>query len=78
MRKSLNTFVLLLVLCCPVFAGDMLTPPAPTPAHSSTISVAPKPEDGNTVAATVDEPTTRDISLTRIALSIFKSLLACI
>jgi hypothetical protein len=78
MRKSLNTFVLLLVLCCPAFAGDMLTPPVTTPPPSSTTSVAPKPEDEITNPATVDEPTTQDISVTRIALSIFESILTVI
>ena len=36
MRKSLTVSVLLLALCCPAFAGDMLcppvTPPPPQPA----------------------------------------------
>jgi hypothetical protein len=78
MRKSLNTFVLLLVLCCPVFAGDMLTPPVTTPPPSTTTSVSPSPEDEITDPATVNEPSTQDISVTQIALSIFESLLAVI
>jgi hypothetical protein len=78
MRKSLSTSVLLLVLCCPAFAGDMLTPPVTTPLPSTTTSVAPSPEDELTDPATVDEPTTQDISVTRIALSLFESLLAII
>ena len=29
MRKTLTTAALLLAFCCPAFAGEMLTPPAP-------------------------------------------------
>ncbi len=31
MRKSLTVSVLVLALCCPAFAGDMLCPPVTTP-----------------------------------------------
>ena len=82
MRKFLSTFVLLLVLCCPAFAGDMLTPPIVMPPPSTT-SVAPA-TDGETSDPAADAQTAEDdsatleISATRMALSIFESLLAII
>ena len=36
MRKTLTTAALLLALSCPVFAGEMHTPPAPEPPSAST------------------------------------------
>ena len=37
MRKAFSVTVLVLALCCPVFAGDIHTPPAPTlPSDSTT------------------------------------------
>ena len=78
MRKSLSTFVLLLALCCPALAGDMLTPPVTTLPPSNMTSGAPSPEVEIIEPATEDESTTQDISVTRLALSIFESLLAII
>ena len=80
MRKFLSAFVLLLVLCCPAFAGDMLTPPIVTPQPCTT-SGAPATNDETSDTATEtrtaeDDSTTVGISATRVALSIFESLLA--
>jgi hypothetical protein len=77
MRKSLNASVLLLVLCCHAFAGDMLTPPI-VPPPSSTTPVAPSPDDEIPDPAPTDNPTTQDILLTEIAVSILESLLPII
>ena len=77
MRKSLSACVLLLVLCCPVFAGDMLTPPAAPPPPSATY-VAPSPDDEVSDPAPVDASTEQEISVTWLAVSIFESLLAVI
>lgn len=77
MRKSLSASALLLVLCCPTFAGDMLTPPAPPPPVPSTY-VAPSPDDEIRDPTTTDTSTGLDISLTDIAVSIFESLLTVI
>jgi hypothetical protein len=77
MRKSLSASVLLLVLCCPAFAGDMLTPPA-APPPPAPMSSAPSPDDEVFVSAPADGSTTQDISLTEIAVNIFESLLAVV
>ncbi len=39
MRKTLGVATLLLALCCPALAGEIPTPPAPTP-QSSTVATA--------------------------------------
>ena len=77
MRKSLRASVLLLVLCCPAFAGDMLTPPAPPPPPI-TMNSAPSPDGEVSDPAPVDNSTAQDISLTDIVVSIFESLLTVI
>ena len=77
MRKSLSASVLLLVLCCPAFAGDMLTPPAAPPPPAATY-LAPSPDDEFPDPAPVVDSTAQDISVTRLAVSIFESLLAVI
>lgn len=74
MRKSLCVSVLLLALCCPALAGDMLTPPAAPPPQPVTTSAAPSPDDE--IPAPADDPTAQDISVTQIAVSLFESLLA--
>lgn len=77
MRKSLSVSILLLALCCPAMAGDMLTPPVATPpptATSVTTSSALCPDGESTAPA--DDLATQDISVSRIAVSIFESLLA--
>lgn len=79
MRKFISTFVLLFVLCCPAFAGEMLTPPvAPPPPPSTVTSAAPAPEDEVADPFIVDAPTTPDVSVTQMALSILESLLSII
>ena len=78
MRKSLSASVLLLVLCCPAFAGDMLTPPAAPPPPPAATYVAPSPDDEFRDPAPVDDSTAQDISVTWLAVSIFESLLAVI
>jgi hypothetical protein len=77
MRKSLSVAVLLLVLCSPTFAGDMLTPPVVPPSSPAT-SVASSPDDEILETAPSDESTTQGITVTEIAVSIFESLLAII
>lgn len=75
MRKSLGASVLLLVLCCPAFAGDMLTPPAAPPPPTARYA-APSP-GGEVLAPTpVDYSTAQEISVVEIAVNIFESLLA--
>lgn len=77
MRKSLSTFALLLALCCPAFAGDMLTPPyAPPPP--STMTVAPEPDDEVRDLSAVDGSKAPDVSMTGLALSLLERLLAII
>ena len=78
MRKSLSASVLLLVLCCPTFAGDMLTPPVAPPPQPATTSTSVAPSSGGEVAdpAPVDDSTAQDVSVTQLAVSIFESLLA--
>lgn len=79
MRKSLNASVLLLVLCCPVFAGDMLTPPITSPivkTSATTGSGDERPGDEVPDPPPADDQTAQDISLTGIAVSILESLLA--
>jgi hypothetical protein len=41
MRKTLTTVALLLALSCTAFAGEMSTPPAPTPPNSTQTQGAP-------------------------------------
>ncbi len=76
MRKSLSACVLLLALCCPAVAGDMLTPPISPPTAKST--AAPNPDEEISDPAPEDDPTTQDISVTGIAVSLLESLLAII
>jgi hypothetical protein len=76
MRKSLSASVLLLTLCCPTFAGDMLTPPINT-TTSTTTAVETAPEEENTAPSTGDEEASPDISL-QITLTLVESLLAII
>jgi len=78
MRKSLSASVLLLVLCCPALAGDMLTPPVVPPPQPVTTSVITSPDGEIPDPAPADDSTTQDISVTEIAVSIFESLLAII
>lgn len=77
MRKSLNACVLLLVLCCPAFAGDMLTPPAAPPPPATT-SVTTSPDGEISDPAPANDTATQDISVTEIAVSLFESLLTII
>lgn len=44
MRIMLTTAALLLALSCPVFAGEMHTPPAPTPPQPATAVQVPTNE----------------------------------
>ncbi len=77
MRKSLSTFVLLLALCCPALAGDMLTPPT-VPQPPATNSVASAPDDETSEATAEEDSAAQAITATQIAVSIFESLLAII
>ena len=47
MRKTLTTGLLLLAFSCPTFAGEMLTPPAPTPPQPA--SAIQEPTDDATL-----------------------------
>jgi hypothetical protein len=76
MRKFISTFVLLFVLCCPAFAGEMLTPPAAPP--SPVISAAPAPEDEIAAPPPADVSTTPGVSVAQMALSVLESLLSII
>lgn len=83
MRKSLSVSVLLLVLCCPAFAGDMLTPPVappppPAPYVSTSATTPTAPSLDEAIPAPEDGSATQNISVTQIAVSIFESLLAII
>jgi hypothetical protein len=77
MRKSLSASALLLVLCCPAFAGDMLTPPAPPPPTAPYVC-APGSDEEVSDPIPVDGSIAQDISVTQLAVSIFESLLAVI
>jgi hypothetical protein len=80
MRKSLNASVLLLVLCCPAFAGDMLTPPAaPPPAPATYTQPNDTPDlsdDDSSDPAVTKDSTTQGISAAEITVSFFENLLA--
>lgn len=78
MRKFIGTFVLLFVLCCPAFAGEMLTPPVAPPPPSPVTSVPSTPEDEVAEPAGVDAQTTPDVMVAQMALSILESLLSII
>ena len=73
MRKTLTTTALLLALSCPVFAGEMQTPPAPQPPPMTAVQEPITPP----------EPTTTDEDsngateiLTQIALDLVSSALS--
>ena len=78
MRKSLSASALLLVLCCPALAGDMLTPPAAPPPPTATYVCAPDSDDEVSDPVPVDGSIEQEILVTRLAVSIFESLLAVI
>ena len=72
MRKSFSAFALLIVLSCPTFAGDMLTPPIVNPTAVETVTEGENPD-----SSTGDEAVTEDISL-QLTLTLVEGLLAII
>ena len=71
MRKTLTTGLLLLAFSCPVFADEMLTPPAPqTPPASATQVSA----DGATLNDEILTPPGASESLTQTALELLAVL----
>ena len=69
MRKTLTTAALLLAFCCPAFAGEMLTPPAPQPP-----SVTAQEPTGGEMQNGIIQNEAPD-SLTQIALNLLAILL---
>lgn len=67
MRKTLSAFVLMLALCTPAIAGDILCPSAPQPPPS--VSAQGQVGDGDTQSGAVD-------TLTEAVLNVFESVLA--
>lgn len=73
MRKTLTTGLLLLALSCPVFAGEMLTPPAPQPPPAPT-SAMQEAADGMTLNGEMHTPPSASESLAQIALELLAVL----
>ena len=71
MRKTLTTAALLLALGCPVFAGEMHTPPAPEPTPASTTQ---EPVEGATLNGEIHIPPAASEGLTQIALDLLAVL----
>jgi hypothetical protein len=72
MRKSLSAFVLSLALCCPAFAGDMLTPPVPDPPPPTSSTVEGPPSDSQVPPS----PPVTEVSLVKVAVTLFTNVLA--
>jgi hypothetical protein len=75
MRKTLTTGLLLLAFSCPTLAGEMLTPPAPTPPQSA--SAIQEPTGGempNGYMQTGIMPNDAPSGLTQIALELLAIL----
>lgn len=70
MRKTLMTAALLMALSCPAFAGEMHTPPAPTPPQP--VAATPEPTDEEQ-AGEMGTPGAADI-LTQTALDLIALL----
>ena len=71
MRRTLMTGLLLLALSCPAFAGEMHTPPAPTPPQPA--SAVQEPTDEPTLSGEMSTPRVSD-SLTLLALELLAVL----
>lgn len=70
MRKTLGVATLMLAFCCPALAGEMPTPPAPTPPSASAIQ---EPTDGATLNGDMHFPRATE-SLTQITLELLAVL----
>ena len=70
MRKFFGASILLLALCCPAYAGDMLTPPV-TPPESSPVCEEPEP-----AAAEENGSPTLEAYFAQLAESFFDGVLA--
>ena len=53
MRKTLGVAALMLALCCPAFAGEIPTPPAPPPQPATAVQ---EPTDGTTLNGEMPNP----------------------
>ena len=71
MRKTLGVAALMLALCCSALAGEMPTPPAPTPPQSA--SATQEPRDAATLNGEVETPGVSG-SLTQTALDLLALL----
>jgi hypothetical protein len=56
MRKTLGVAALLLALCCPAFAGEMPTPPAPLPGEIPNPPAPQASADGATLNGEIHTP----------------------
>jgi hypothetical protein len=66
MRKTLTTAALLLALSCPTLAGEIHTPPAPTPPQPATATQ--EPTDGEMLTPPGVSETLTQITLELLAV----------
>jgi hypothetical protein len=71
MRKTLGVAALMLAFCCPTLAGEMPTPPAPTPPQPA--NAIQEPTDGVTLNGVMSTPGPSE-SLTQITLELLAVL----